>query len=105
MYPSNTQIMKYIEVMGDRGKKTLSILGRKQDFITAVNTKIGQELMSDLISMHEILLNKVADLNATSEDKADYKAVSKLISLWATKIADYERKNQEIIYIATKEGK
>jgi hypothetical protein len=105
MYPSNQQIMRYVEKMGERGKKTLSILGKKQDFIVAINTKIGEELMGDLIEMHESLLVKIATLSATDEDKADYKAVGKLLGIFASKVADYEGKIREIIYVANKERK
>lgn len=95
--PSNTQVMEYLSKMGERGAKTLKILGKMQDFITAVNTPIGKELMDDLITEHEMLLLRIARFEATEEDKADYKAVSRLLGTWASKIAKYENKLKEII--------
>jgi hypothetical protein len=94
---TNAQVMEYLSKMGERGHKTLIILGKMQDYITAVNSKIGQELMSELITEHERLLIKVASLEATDEDKAYYKAVSRLLGVWATKIATYENKLKEVL--------
>jgi hypothetical protein len=105
MYPTSQMVMSYLEKMGKRGELVISTLGKKQGFIDAVNSKLGKEIMEDLISMYEDGLAKIIQFDANEEDKAEFKAVSKLIDIWVSKITDYERKNKEIIYVATAERK
>jgi len=103
VYPSNYEIQLYIKKLGERGSKSLRLLGEKQDFVTAFNSKIGQELLGEVIQMHELLFNKVASTHATDEDRIEYQVVGRLLGLWATKIAEYERRCKEIITIASRE--
>ena len=102
MYPSNTKIDEYIKIMGDRGRKTIKMLGQKQDFITAFNSKLGNELLEELIEMHELMFKKIATLDATPTDKIKFQVVGQLLASWATKVADYERKCKGIINVVNK---
>jgi hypothetical protein len=96
MYPSNLEIQQYLEVMGDHGSKLLSTLGKKQPFIEAFNSKLGSELLHDLITMHSLTLGKLARFEATEEDKADFRASGRLLGMWAQKVSDYEKSMTEI---------
>jgi hypothetical protein len=95
-FPSNKEVMEYIAKMGKHGGKTLSILGKSQDFINAVNSQVGKQLLEDLILQHEALLIKIARFDATDEDKADFKAVGRMLLVWTEKIVAYESKLRQL---------
>ena len=52
--------------------------------------------MSELIEKHEQLLDKISDLKAKGEDKAEYKVVKEMLIKWSDKIDVYNRKLKEI---------
>lgn len=78
------------------GSRTLSILGHFRPFVEAMETEIGKEILQDAISLHEMLLMKVADLTATPEETMEYKAVRKIIRAWSERIARYEKAMSEL---------
>ena len=62
-----------------RGLKTLESLKNDLTFIDALlNTRIGYELLKDLILKHDILLSVIAnpETEATTAQKAEYKISS-----------------------------
>jgi len=96
MYPTREEVDSYLAKMRKRGERTLSLLGQYNDFVTAVNTPIGRELLADLVREHEGLLDKISGLGATDEDKMQYQVVRRLLLAWSSKIAAFENKVQEI---------
>ena len=63
------KLRKYLEKFGKRGEMTLSVLGKDIDFIEALNSEIGHELLKDLAERHERLLNVISEIKATDEEK------------------------------------
>lgn len=90
------QLATYLRKNGRNGSKTLSVLGHFQPFVDAFNTEIGKELLRDALNLHEMLLQKVADLTATPEETMEYKAVRKIIMAWSERIARYEKAMTEL---------
>jgi hypothetical protein len=45
---------------------------------------------------HEVLLFKVADLEASDKEKIEFVVIRELITKWSEKIAEYNRKLREI---------
>lgn len=70
--------------------QSLTILSQYQPFKQALETQLGQELLKDLIDMHSLRLAKIASLEATDEEKIEYKVLTELIKRWSFKIAQYE---------------
>ena len=96
LYPTRDEVESYLAKMRKRGERTLSLLGQNQEFITAMNTPVGKEILNDLIREHEILLDRIASLDATEEEKMQYKVVRKMLLVWSSKIAAFENRIQEI---------
>jgi hypothetical protein len=96
MYPTREEVDNYLTKMRKRGERTISLLGQYNDFIVAMNTSVGRELLSDLVREHEGLLDKISGLDATDEDKMQYKVVRRMLLTWSGKIAAFENKVQEI---------
>jgi len=95
-YPTREEVDSFLGKMRKRGERTLSLLGQYNEFIVAMNTTVGRELLSDLVREHEGLLDKISGLEATEEEKMQYKVVRRMLLAWSGKIAAFENKIQEI---------
>ena len=96
MISDNNTMLRYMKNVGKRGERTVYLHEKSIPFIKAFNSDIGRELLADLISMHEALLEKVAGLNATDEEKMMYKVAREMLLRWSGKIAAYEKRVDEI---------
>ncbi len=86
----------YIKRNGSNDEKTRAVLWRYRPFVEAINSEVGKEILKDVITNHERLLLKVADLAATPEETMEYKATQKILLKWAEKIAKYEQSLAEL---------
>ncbi len=91
MEVSQEQVIKFLREKGKRGELTLSVLGKYAPFMESINSKLGKELIVDLNTMYDELINKIAGLTATDDDRADFRAVNKLTLRWCDKISTYEK--------------
>jgi response regulator of citrate/malate metabolism len=81
-----------------RGNKTLESLATDLTFIDVYNTRIGFELLKDLISQHDKLLTIISDpeVEPTVAQRAEYKIVRSLIKTWTGRIERYLKSIGEI---------
>ncbi len=86
---SQETLIKGLYKTGRRGQSTLAILGKYRPFIDAMESDIGCTLLADLIASHDALLDKIASIEATDEEKAEYKVTKNLIYKWSDRIATY----------------
>jgi hypothetical protein len=96
MEVSQDQVINFLREKGKRGAQTLSVLGKYAPFMEAIYSPLGKELIRDLNTKHEELLEKISDLNATESDRAEYKAVKDMIFRWCDKINRYEMELNKI---------
>jgi len=61
------------------------------DFTIALNSEVGVVLLKDLIDTHEELFRVVASLEATDGNKEAYIYINRMVTRWASRIAEYER--------------
>jgi len=85
------QLADLLKRKGRFGAQTLSILGKHQPFVEAINSELGKQLLKDAIGLHESLLGKIATLTATPEETMEYMAIRKIIMKWSERIATYEK--------------
>lgn len=78
------------------GAQTLSVLGKSQPFVDAINSVVGKELLRDAVAIHEVLLMKIANLEATPEETMEYRAILKIIRRWSERIALHEKSLAEL---------
>ena len=95
--PSQSEIRDYLDRNRKKGSQTLSLLGRDIAFIQAIQSPIGHELLKDLVSRHETLLEKVGNISATDEEKLEFKVVKRLIQEWTERITRYEKNLDEVV--------
>ncbi len=90
------EIELYLKKMGRHGVQTLSTLGKLQPFAECMDSDLGKELLGDLITSHETLLDKISMLTATDEEKIEFKVVKRIIMDFASKINLYNNKIETI---------
>lgn len=92
----------FLEKFKKRGERTLSVLGKLQDVNQALNDPLGKVLLKWLITQHEELLDKVADLSATDVEKIRYTVVRELLLDYCDKIQTYRGTINEIKKVVKK---
>jgi len=96
---SETEVNKTLKQLArkmgqENASKLLSALGRDKQFLNAVETPIGQELLKDAVSSIEDKLVLWLQNKVTDEDRAETKAYLNIINKWQTIINRYY-KNKE----------
>lgn len=94
--PFDEAVNRYQQKYGKRAAETLSILGKRVDFVQAFENKLGQELLADAIERIQYLLEKVYNEEATDIDRADMRAYKRIVDRWVNRINDYNNKVGEI---------
>jgi hypothetical protein len=84
------QLANYLKSTGRTGSRTIQVLGKYQSFMDAIGSSLGQEILADAIKRHDMLLDRIASLDATDGEKGEYKALREVILRWSEKIAVYE---------------
>ena len=69
----------------------LSVLGREQQFVSAINSPVGQELYKDIIMSAENLLHNIIYEKCENEamDRAELRAYLNIMSRWNKRIDLY----------------
>jgi len=96
---SESDVNKTLRQLGrkmgpENASKLLSALGRDKQFMNAIETPAGQELMKDAVSCIEDKLVLWLQGKDTPEDKAEVKAYLNIINKWQGVINRYY-KNKE----------
>jgi hypothetical protein len=91
----NQTLRQLARKMGqENASKLLSALGRDKQFLNAIETPVGQELLKDAANNIEDKLTIWLQGKDTPEDKAEVKAYLKIINKWQMVINRYY-KNKE----------
>lgn len=96
------EILEYAEKNGVRGRRLLSILGKNQQFINAVNTPVGVEFLKVLTVRAEnnrIVFDKM-DIDSSSakfiEARAKYNEAQELLFSFLDIFDHYEKQLAEL---------
>ena len=92
----NENLQQLARKMGkDNASKLLSALGRDKQFLNAIETSVGQELMKDASSCVEDKLVLWLQGKDKPEDRAEVKAYLNIIKKWETAINRYNKNKQK----------
>ncbi len=91
MLVNHEKFEEFLKTNGKRAAKILSSLGKHQKFVDALSIDLGQELMIDLLTTTEELLDKIIDEKATSEEKAEYRVCKKIYTKWLNRLSEYKK--------------
>lgn len=80
-----------LETAGISRPNILTKLGQQHNFIEAITSSIGKELLKDLATIAEDRLDKIIKEDATPQDKADFRVCKSLLIKYGNKINAYEK--------------
>ena len=88
----NKTLTKLARKMGQKNASNLlSVLGRDKQFINAVDSSLGQELLKDATSCIEDKINLILQEKDTLEDRAEVRAYLSIINRWQGTINRYNK--------------
>ena len=93
---SPNEIERFIAKDRGKAKRILSVLGKNQQFLNAVKSPIGQELLNDGIERMELLLEKIVNEEADEKEKAEFRCYREITTVWADKIFQHQKAIEEI---------
>ena len=99
---SNAQYEKFLGTHGNKAGMVISALAKKSKFKEAIESELGQELLSDVLACMEEILPKIINEKATTQEKAEFRALRMISNRWQDKLASYNREAQKVINNTTK---
>lgn len=93
----NEMIVQFLKKRGQQGARALSVLGKQQAFIEALSTKLGQELLGELVDIIDNTLTKMYNEEATPVELANFRVAKTILDKWSLRISDYEKNVQKLI--------
>jgi len=90
------KVERFLFKAGKRGAQLLSVLSKQQSFIRAIESEIGRELLKDALSITEGLLEKIIGEEASEAERAEYRALKKILIIWAQRIETYQHNLEKI---------
>lgn len=84
-------IESFLAKSGQRGARVLSVLGRQQGFVDAIESPLGRELLKDAVMLSDQLLDKIVKEEASDADRADYRAMMRILTSWSERVKLYNR--------------
>ena len=69
----------------------LSALGRNKQFINALETSVGQELLKDAVQCIEDVMALILQEKDEPKDRAELKAYLKILGKWQKTIVNYNK--------------
>lgn len=86
---SHNEMEEFLKKGGKRAAQVLSILGKQQQFLKALSTPIGQELLRDILEMMEERLEKIVKEDADEGIRAEYRVLRTLAGKWRDRVNSY----------------
>lgn len=84
-----SDIEAFLKKEGKHGERVLATLGKNSQFLNAISTPLGQELLKDSVARLEVLLEKIVNEQAEPKELAEYRVLRDLIYTWAERITKY----------------
>lgn len=82
----------FVQKHGSRNcARIMSMLGKKQPFVEAMQSEVGQQILKEAVTRLEILLEKGFENTATDDEKAEYRVLKKIVENWSSQIATYNK--------------
>lgn len=88
---SKEELELYLRNVGKRGLNTFSTLGKLKPFVDLMESDLGTVLLGDQLAKYEELLEKVADMEATDEEKLECKVLKTFLTSIALRLSQYNK--------------
>jgi len=90
------ELERFINKHGKNASKMLSILGKGQQFVNAIESPVGTEIMGEMLTALEIKLELIINEKADAKDLAEYRVLRNLANNWVNKINDHLNRVEEV---------
>ena len=81
----------------NRTRHLFAVLGQTHDFYQAASSKVGKELLGDLMDRMDILLSKIGSQTATPLESMEYTVCKNIFDAWCKRIKVYETHIQKLV--------
>ena len=89
-------IEKFVSIHGHSVAKTLSLIGKQREFVDALSSDVGRELLNDVMVKMEILLEKIIQEKASKKELAEYRNLRGIFNRWTKRIMLFEQAKKKI---------
>lgn len=101
--PSLNEIQEFLRNKGKKGEMTITLLGKLEPFMQAIQTEVGWELLRDDIARYEELLMKMESETATQQELAEFRYLKIRTTRVAERVNRYVNSLREIKGSLTKQ--
>jgi len=91
-----SELERFISRDKGKAKRILSVLAKNQQFLNAIKSPVGQELLTEAIHRMESLLEKIVNEDSNEKDRAEYRCLRDITTQWAEKISNHQKAIEEI---------
>jgi hypothetical protein len=88
---NDEQISEYVNKIRKRGVNTLKVFENSIDFMTAIRTPIGQQLLKDIIHIHNEYFERMIAEDTKEWEKGVYRELTRIIGTWSERVAVYAK--------------
>lgn len=90
------RLISLAKKMGSKNASILlSVLGKDKQFLSALDTEVGQELLKDVVTSIERIVELILKEKEDEKDRAELRAYRSIINRWKGRINRFNE-NQEI---------
>ena len=98
----NKSLTQLARKMGkERASVLLSVLGKNKQFLSALDSPVGQELLKDAVLAIQNKMELIMDEKDKPQDRAELQAYLSITRKWAKRLTEYnkdtERFNKNIV--------
>lgn len=94
--PSLNEIQEFLRNKGKKGEMAITLLGKLEPFMQAIQTEVGWELLRDDIARYEELLMKMESETATQQELAEFRYLKIRTTRIAERVNRYVNSLKEI---------
>lgn len=87
---------KFLHDGGKRASAILSLLGKNQQFVNAIMTPIGKEILTECAQSMQEIMQLILDEKDTPENRAEFRVLRKITDKWTMKINAYYSGMKEV---------
>ena len=94
--PTLEDINAYLKKTGKKGSLALSILGKQEPFVQALQSEVGFEILKDDVQRLDEIMVKIYNENATPQELAEFRYLKLRLTKMKDRINTYIDKLTEV---------
>jgi hypothetical protein len=85
------RINEYVEKLRHKGYNTVKVFENSLDFVMALRTDVGKQLLKDLVAIHSEYFDRMIAEDTKDWEKGVYRELTRILTNWTTRISNYEK--------------